>query len=125
MTSAQGSLTAADAPRTRRFGRAALLVAVPLVLATVWSLLLRPELVSLLAPLFGPWAGHLYGHQECTLASATPEVTIAAVALGALALASLALARGRVPRLLAWALAGAWTILWTGMAVLSVLNTLS
>jgi hypothetical protein len=93
----------------------------PLALAATCALLIRLELVSLLAPLFGPWAGVLYGHHECTLARSVP-LTATLVALGIAALAGAVFLRG------AWrtAFVGAgavWAVAWELAALLSVVNT--
>ena len=97
----------------------------PLILALLLCLLMRPEPGSVLAPAFGPWAGLLYGHSECTMASVFPAVAIALLALGVACLLGI---RGRLPgvgRALALWATGLWAVAWEFTALLSVVNTTS
>lgn len=87
------------------------------------SFLLRPDVPTLITPLLGPWAGYLYGHEECTMASAMPQWSWAAAALGVVGIATAKLVRTRFGRWIAVALLSAWSLVWSGLALLSVLNT--
>lgn len=102
--------------------------AVPLALTAVgWTLcfLVQPRIGSLAAPLLGPWAGLAIGHSECTMASALPGWSIAAVALGVLTLAAWKFLRHKARGALLAILTSFWALLWVGLALLSVVNTLS
>jgi hypothetical protein len=104
--------------------RIVLVLAVPLALAALACLALEPSARALLAPLAGPWAGHLYGHDECTLASVAPRLSLASA--GAVLAGILALTRLRgVARGGALAFTGLALALWCALACLSVLNTRS
>lgn len=98
---------------------------VPLVVCLAWSLLMRPEFASLGAPLFGPWAGYLYGHRECTLATVLPGWSFTLLGGGALALVAYPRARAAVPRILLATWIVAWSLAWSAFGVLSVLNSTS
>jgi hypothetical protein len=120
LNTASASPPAHRAARPRR--AVVLALAVPLAIGAAWSLLLETTPLSLLAPLAGPWAGLLYGHEECTMASAMPLVAWLSVAGLALA-AALALhpsTRARAVTSVPVALLAAW---WVWMALMSVLNT--
>lgn len=104
---------------------AAASLGIPAAFAAAWCLLLRPEAKSVVAPLLGPWAGHLYGHQECTLAAGAPTATVLAVALGVVAFAALAFLRRSAAGLVALLPAALWSLGWSAMALLSVANTCS
>jgi len=100
----------------------------PLALASLPAALLRPELRSVAAPLLGPFAGELYGHGECTLASVASTWS----ALGAVLLLLALIASWRwhaSPRTLlrraSHALLALATGHWALLALLSVANTLS
>jgi len=97
----------------------------PLALVLLLCVLMQPEPGSVLAPAFGPWAGLLYGHSECTMASVFPAVAIALLALGVACLLGI---RGRLPgvgRALALWATGLWAVAWELNALLSVVNTTS
>jgi hypothetical protein len=98
-------------------------VALPALLLAGWALLVHPEPASLLVPFFGPWAGVLYGHWECTLAAGHPW-GLAAVALALVGAAALAWRRGGILRGLAGGLLGALLLAWFAAALLSGANTL-
>ena len=102
----------------------AIAAAAPLVFVAAWCTLLRAELVSPLAPLLGPWAGYLYGHADCTMAHAAPELTATAVAMlvGAVAAVVALPERARWLRPIA---AGAASLVWSAAALMSVVNTTS
>lgn len=96
---------------------------VPFAVALGWCVLLRPEVGSVIAPVFGPWAGHVYGHSDCTIASNAPGFSVALVALGAGSLVGVWLMRGRRGRSAVVAVAALWAVVWEIAALLSVLNT--
>lgn len=95
-----------------------------MTLAALCSTSMQPRLFSFCAPLLGPWAGHLFGHSDCTLAHAAPGWSFAAVVL----VASAAFAvwgispRRRFLRIVVVANAA---LIWSVAALLSVANTLS
>ena len=59
----------------------------PVIAVAVLASLIRPDLVSPLAPLLGPWAGSLYGHSDCTMGSVLPVSSGLLVGLGLLLVA--------------------------------------
>lgn len=95
----------------------------PLGLALAGCLLMRPEAGSLLAPAFGPWAGLLYGHRDCTFASFAPVAAFALLALGAGSLVALVRLRPGARRAVALWVMGLWSVAWELTALVSVLNT--
>jgi hypothetical protein len=97
---------------------------VPLALGLVLSFALRREPSALVAPLLGPWAGLVFGHHECTMAVALPAWSAAACASGVAVLAAAVLLRRGGARGLIPFVATLWALLWVGLALLSVLNTL-
>ena len=102
--------------------RLALALGIPAALAAFWCLLMQPEAQSVVAPLFGPWAGHLYGHDDCTLASAAPSLAWGGIAFVGLALFVV----WRAPhRAVEWICAVLGSLVWSAMAALSVANTTS
>ena len=111
-------------PRRRRWVLG-LAFALPLLLALPWCALMRPQAGSALAPLFGPWAGHLYGHSDCTMASAFPGPSLVLLGLALpLGLAAWrARRRGRLTVLVV--LIVSWSIAWSLSALLSVVNSTS
>jgi len=114
----------AEPVRTRASGRGLVLAfAVPAAIALVWSLLLRPKLPTLITPVLGPWAGLAFGHQECTMANASPKLSTAVIAFGFVAAAAWAFLRGPVARVLVPALAAMWALGWSTLALFSVINT--
>ena len=114
----------ASAPTDRLSRRGLILgVGIPALLSLGWSFLLRPEVPALIAPLLGPWAGHLFGHDECTMANALPQWSWAAVGLGVAAIATARVVRTRSGRWIAIALLSGWSLVWSGLALLSVLNS--
>ena len=70
----------------------------------------HPRPASVLVPIAGPWAGELFGHHGCTMATASPIMSWIGLGVGAVLLAAVA-ARPRnrgarfaiVPWWLAWA----------------------
>jgi hypothetical protein len=120
MDATQAGPERARSRRTRMLGR--VLLALPAVVVLVWCVLLRPEPASLLAPLLGPWAGVLYGHWECTLASAHPW-RIAAGSAGVIAAVALGWRRPGLVRGLAGVLLVCSGLAWLAAALLSVANT--
>ena len=91
-------------------------------IAALLALLVRPAWASLLAPLAGPWAGHLYGHADCTLASLNPGASLIALGVLPVVIAVALVGRRRVaagvPLLL-------WSLAWSGLAWLSAVNSTS
>ena len=81
--------------------------------------------LSLLAPVLGPWAGLLYGHEDCTLGNLQPLASW--TLLGSLPLAAAGLYLGRDTRARPFALLAFVLViaLWCVFALLSVLNTTS
>jgi hypothetical protein len=112
-----------DAKKKRR--TLALAIGVPLLLALPLCALLRPELGSALAPAFGPWAGHLYGHSDCTMAHAAPAASLTLAALAGALGVGLALVHRRGAVLGLAVLSAIWSLCWSGAALLSVVNTTS
>ena len=102
----------------------ALALLVPTALGLALSLLMRPELATLAAPLLGPWAGRLYGHRECTMAATLPACSWGGVGLGLVAIVATLAARKRAWRFASVALLAVWSLVWNGLALLSLVNTL-
>lgn len=97
----------------------------PLALALLLCVLMQPVPGSVLAPALGPWAGLIYGHRDCTMASVFPAVAIALLVLG---VGCLFAVRGRLPgvgRAAALWVTGLWAVAWEFTALLSVVNTTS
>jgi hypothetical protein len=110
--------------RSRPSRRALVLAfAIPAGIALVWSLLLRPEIPTLITPLLGPWAGIAFGHQECTMANAALEISVTVIASGFVVAAAWLFLRGSVARILVPALAAIWAVAWSTLALFSVVNT--
>ena len=108
--------------RSKKFLVTAFL-ALPLACAVVLCILIRPEIQSILVPAWGPWAGWLYGHSDCTMASQWPVPVTAALTVGGIAcLVVLCRKPARAARLSA---AGVWALAWEFAAITSVLNTTS
>jgi hypothetical protein len=83
----------------------------------------HPRPASALVPIAGPWAGERFGHHGCTMATASPILSVVALGVGAILLVTLA-ARpaNRVARLAIVP----WWLAWAFFAgLLSELNTLS
>jgi hypothetical protein len=59
------------------------------------------------------------------MANQLPSWTVASVVLGVVALGTAALARGRAGRRAGKALLACWSLSWSALALLSVLNTTS
>lgn len=97
----------------------------PLLLAAAWCLLMRSEPRSMIAPLLGPWAGHLYGHGDCTAAESMAVLSWAVTALGLVSALLLIASSGWTRPWLALLPATGWSVLWSALALLSVANTLS
>lgn len=71
-------------------GRPAAVVAFLEIAATAaFCCLLQSEWPSVAAPFWGPWAGMLHGHRDCTMATVMP--TASRVVAGFLAVAALAI----------------------------------
>jgi hypothetical protein len=102
--------------------RFAFALGAPLLIGAVWCALMRPQASSLLAPVLGPWAGTLFGHAECTLASVAPAWSWISVAGGLLTLAAALWSRGRFHPL-TLSMGALWSLSWSATAVLSVANT--
>jgi hypothetical protein len=97
----------------------------PFGLVLLMCLLLRREAASLVAPILGPWAGVLYGHHGCTLATQWPTATWVLVITGAALVICVLGLRGRPGY--PWVLTGTalWAAAWETTALLSVANTCS
>lgn len=69
----------------------------------------------------GPWAGLAVGHQDCTMATQMPSISIGPVLVGAALLVGLSVAPFalRVTLLVAFAF---WSLAWTALGILSMLN---
>lgn len=106
----------ADRPRVWRIAWFA-----PLALSLAWCVLLRPEFRSLFAPLLGPWAGRLYGHDDCTMAAKLPGWSLATV-IGGVALLAV---YTRLRPSLARPVLVVWIFAWSALATMSVINTTS
>jgi hypothetical protein len=105
-----------------------LCASIPPVVVGALLLLARPEPLTPLAPLLGPFAGELYGHRDCTLAHLAPEWSMAAaIALVLAALGSWRLHANRraLLRRASHALLACACMHWCLLAALSVGNTLS
>ncbi|MBI5431883.1 MAG: hypothetical protein HZA52_03520 [Planctomycetes bacterium] len=111
-----------SAPRSRAWNLA---IVAPFVACALWSSLIRPELRSFAAPLFGPWAGYLYGHHDCTLATISQSASVASAVFGALAFGAYARVRSRAARMTISLVLLLWSSAWAATAALSVLNTTS
>ncbi len=105
--------------------RSRALLLVPLAFGWLACLALRPDARSLAAPLFGPWAGYVFGHGDCTMASVMPAWTAVAVTLGVVAIMAFVLPRPTAVRAASPFVVLAWASMWVGLAVMSVLNTLA
>lgn len=97
----------------------------PLAGTIVLSFLMRGEAGALLTPVFGPWAGLLFGHSDCTLGNVAPLPSLALAAFGALSLAGAWLRRGRRGQAALLVCVLTWAAGWDLAALLSVANTLS
>jgi hypothetical protein len=84
---------------------------------------MRPELPTLITPVLGPWAGIVFGHQECTMANAAPEHSMVVIAFAFVVAAAWVFLRGTVARILVPALAAIWAVGWSALALFSVINT--
>ncbi len=87
-------------------------------------LVTRPSPASLLAPVLGPWAGYAYGHAECTLGRVLPLASFGALLALLLAGVALFATRGSHRRPFAVVYLALALIVWCGMTVLSVVNSL-
>jgi len=99
-------------------------VGLPLGVVEVMSLFMRPEPGSVLAPLFGPWAGLLYGHSDCTMGNQAPVASVVLLVLGGAALAGAARAERRGVFASLMSLSVASCVCWGLAALLSIANTL-
>jgi len=107
------------------FERLALGLALAVEVATLaFCLVTRPSPASLLAPVLGPWAGHAYGHEDCTLASVLPLAAWGALSGLVLAGAALIATRGSRLRPFAVGYLALALIVWCALTVLSVVNSL-
>lgn len=105
-----------------------LCVGAPFFFCALVACAARPEPLSVLAPLFGPFAGSLLGHSDCTLATVAPMWS----AVGALVLIAALLASARLHaspyatrRRMSHAALALAALHWSLLAVLSIANTLS
>jgi hypothetical protein len=98
---------------------------VPILLASFVSFLLRHEAGALAAPLFGPWAGYILGHADCTFAAVIPHRSYSLLISGVVICVVRLRAEEEVERD-SWSLMLLlWSCLWLVSGVLSVLNTTS
>jgi hypothetical protein len=97
-------------------------IVLPCALGLAPMLSMRLEVRTIAAPVLGPWAGHLYGHSECTMANALPWASWTAVGLGVVTLVLMLLARSRPWRVVAAVVGSIWSLFWNGLAFLSVVN---
>ena len=111
-----------DPKETLRIGWLRIGLGVVYLLALLVTFPVRGGWVSLLAPLAGPWAGHLYGHGDCTMASVLPATSM--VAAAALPLALLVAIKGR-RRALAGLPLLLWFVAWSALAWMSAVNSTS
>jgi hypothetical protein len=116
------SSVAAPAISTPRWQRA--LVLAPLLAVSALSTLMAPSWTTPFTPLLGPWAGHLLGHADCTLATVAAEASWAGSALAAAALGLFLAAPRRWSRWI-WVIGVLGSAVWAALALLSVVNTLS
>lgn len=105
-----------------------LCVGAPFFFCTLMACAARPEPLSAVAPVFGPFAGWLFGHSDCTMATVAPVWS----GLGAFALIAALLASARfhasqhrTRRRLSHAALALAAIHWALLAALSIANTLS
>jgi len=113
---------AAPAISTPRWQRA--LVLAPLLVVSAWSTLTVPGWATPFTPLLGPWAGHLLGHADCTMATVASEASWIASAAAAVALGLFLAAPRRWSRWI-WVVGVLGTGVWAALALLSVVNTRS
>lgn len=85
-------------------------------------LLVRPEWASLLAPFAGPWAGRLYGHVSCTMASVYPTASWVTAAFLPVAMAVAWVGRRYAVAILPLLV---WCLAWAALAWVSVVNSTS
>lgn len=103
-------------------------LAAPLAACAVLALFARPEWASVLAPVFGPWAGWLYGHHECTMATqfAGGSLTLLCGLIAAIVgWCSVRTLRGGPARTVFLSSVAIWVVAWSTLACLSVANSLS
>jgi hypothetical protein len=96
----------------------------PAALLVAFSLVVHAVPGSLLVPVFGPWAGMLYGHSNCTMGNQMPVASIALCVVGALALSATLLTWRRAAFPFVAGATMLWAVAWQLMALASVLNTL-
>ena len=107
---------------SRGFKIAALVVALSVLATIAVAFGGAPSIVALAVPLFGPWAGMLYGHWDCTMAHQLPGWTLA-LCLALIAwVAALVRVRNRAGRIAAGSAAVLWVIAWELLALISVVN---
>lgn len=118
--------TVAAPPTSASRWRRALVLA-PLLLASALGTLMHPSWATPFTPLIGPWAGHLLGHADCTLATVAAEASWAASIGAAAALGVFLAAPRRWSRWSRWiwAVGVLGSTAWAALALLSVLNTAS
>ncbi|MBL8803134.1 MAG: hypothetical protein JNN27_14110 [Planctomycetes bacterium] len=99
-------------------------VLAPLLAVSALSTLMAPSWTTPFTPLLGPWAGHLLGHADCTMATVASEASWIASAAAAVAL-GLFLAAPRAWSRWIWLVGVLGSAVWAALALLSVVNTLS
>ncbi len=98
---------------------------VPILLASFVSFLLRHEAGAVAAPLFGPWAGYMLGHADCTLAAVIPRRSYSLLISGVVICVIRLRVEEEVERDSYSVLLLLWSCIWLASGVLSVLNTTS
>lgn len=112
-------------PSRKRKVTTTLAFILPFGLAAALCLLARPASASLVAPALGPWAGALYRHQDCTLGSVLPALSLGLAAAGAILLVTLRALRTGPWHTFVLVLAAFWALAWETAALLSVVNSTS
>jgi len=112
------------APRTLTPRWQRVVVLAPLAAASALGTFIAPSWATPFTPLLGPWAGHLLGHADCTMATVAADASWAASAAAAAALGLFVAAPRRWARWV-WVVGVLGATVWAALALLSVLNTLS
>jgi len=96
----------------------------PALVTGAWCAVATGKLVAVLAPTWGPFAGMLVGHEDCTMARVWPEASLVTGAVGLLALNFLFFARRTATWTVGLALWILFSLGWCALAGLSILNSL-
>ncbi|MEM7205019.1 MAG: hypothetical protein AAF628_32495 [Planctomycetota bacterium] len=78
--------------------------------------------LALLGPIFGPWAGLLVGHYECTMGTVRPAASITLAVIAGPILGTAWLARPPLVRNVMLGATALWAAAWCSFAVLSFIN---